>query len=102
MKKIFFVMLFAVLTFIAIFPRSLQIPQILNNVRAKNLCTCLFVEEVSIDRCRGQNSKNFPYFGEAVDFSNKKVSFSLAGFFKTEVSFEADFGCRLKESTFAK
>ena len=99
MKKIIAMLSFALITFILIFPRVLDIPQILNNVRAKNLCSCLFIEELPIERCRGQNSKNYPYFGESIDHQAQKVSFSFWGMAKTEVQFEADFGCRLKTST---
>jgi hypothetical protein len=97
-KKVLLLTSFAVVTFLLIFPRVLDMPQILNNVRAKNLCSCLFIEELPIERCRGQNSKSYPYYGEEVDYQLKKVSFSLAGLLKSEVRFEADFGCRLKKS----
>ena len=98
MKKIIFIIPIFIITFILIFPRTLEMPQILNNVRAKNLCSCLFLEESSIERCRGQNSQHYPYYGEEVDYKNKSVSFSLFGKLRTTVKFEKDYGCRLKNS----
>lgn len=73
---------------------ALKAPKILFALRAKEYCSCFFVENLSDERCRNSVKMGFPILDITVDIDNRTVDAGII--IKRRAIFVNDkLGCKL-------
>lgn len=75
-------------------PGIWNLPQLLNNLRSKLMCSCLYVEGVDLKYCREQAKYNYPYFGERIDNHQKLIQYDLLGLYPSVTQYNEETGCQ--------
>ncbi len=68
---------------------------IANGYNAKMLCSCVFVAERKDSSCLEQDLSSYSFLKREIDYTNKKTSSSLWGFFKVEAVYRDQIGCSI-------
>ncbi len=92
-KKILLLLLLVLIGF-GVYYGSKILP-ILNGYNAKNLCSCTFVSERSIQHCVEEDLSDFVIVTKEVDKQHKMVHTSVLGMFKKTAVFREGLGCTL-------
>ena len=74
----------------------IEVPALLNSMRAKEFCTCYFLLHKGKDYCLQSVKHGYPMFGHMIDDKNKAVRFDLLWASTLAVVDSKKFGCSLK------
>lgn len=68
---------------------------IANGYNAKMLCSCVFVAERKEDACLEEDLSAYSFLKREIDYTQKRVSSSLWGFFKVQAVYRDQIGCSI-------